>query len=75
MSVMGRKGKFAPGLIRVVEFSNLDGAFVEIVKQSCIDPHLAEIFPKRLPMGPAAANWAVVNADHSIAPDIGRRLA
>lgn len=62
-------------IIRIVEFPHLDGAFIEIVEQACIDAHLAEIFPKRLPVGAAAADWTVVNADHSIAPDIGCRLA
>lgn len=63
------------GLIGVVEFSDFDGAFIEIVEQARIDAHLAEIFPKRLPVGSAAADRTVVNADHSIAPDIGCRLA
>ncbi len=63
------------GLIGVIEFSNLDGVFIEIVKQARIDAHLAEVFPKRLPVGSAAADWTVVNANHSIAPDIGCRLA
>lgn len=65
----------APGLIRVVEFPDLDGTFVEIVEQACVDAHLAEVLPKSLPVGAAAADRAMMNADHSIAPDIGRRLA
>jgi hypothetical protein len=72
MSAWSGKGLI---LIRVVELSHFDGAFVETVKQAGIDSHLAEILPQRLPMGPAAAGWTVMNADHSITPDIGRRLA
>ena len=65
----------ALGLFRIVEFSNLDSGFIEAVKQARIDAHLAEILAKRLPMGPAAADRAMVNADHPITPDIGLRLA
>ena len=73
---MGGKPTFALGLnIRIVEFPHLDGAFIETVKQARIDAHLAEIFSKRLPVGAAAADWTMVNADHSIAPHIGCRLA
>ena len=61
-------------LAGVVEFPDLDGAFIEAVEQACIDAHLAEVFPKRLPVGSAAAGWAVVNADHPVAPDIGCRF-
>ena len=61
--------------LRVVELPYLDGTFVEIVEQACIDTHFAEVFPKGLPMSAAAADWTVVNADHSIAPDISRRRA
>ena len=69
------KRTLAMGLIvRIVEFSDLDGAFIEIVEQACIDAHLAEIFAERLPVGAAAADWTMVNADHSIAPDISDRL-
>lgn len=70
---MVKRGRLS--LISVVEFSDLDGAFIEIIEQACIDTHLAEIFPKRLPVSPAAADGTVVNADHSIAPDIGFRFA
>ena len=67
---------FATDLIlRIVEFPHLDGVFIEIVEQACIDPHFPKIFPESLPVRTAAADWTVVNADHSIAPDIGRRLA
>ena len=62
-------------LISVVEFPNFDGAFIEIIKQSRIDPHFAEVLAKRPPVSSAAADRAVVNADHSVAPDIGFRLA
>ena len=72
---MGGKRRFELGLIGIVEFSDLDGAFIEIVKQARIDAHLAEVLPKRLPVRSAAADWTMVNADHSIAPDIGCRLA
>jgi len=76
MTGMVGKLTLAMGLtIRIFEFPNLDGAFIEIVEQSCIDSHLAEVFPKRLPVGAAATDWTVVNADHSITPDIGYRLA
>ncbi len=75
MSAMGGKRTLEPGLIRIVEFSDLDGAFIEIVKQARIDAHLAEVLSKRLPVGSAAADWTVVNANHSIAPNIGRGLA
>lgn len=64
-----------PGLTGIVELPDLDSAFIKIVEQPGIDAHFAEVFPKRLPVGSAAADRAVVNADHSIAPDIGRRLA
>ena len=72
---MGGKLMLALGLISVVDLSNFDGAFVEIVEQACIDAHLAEVLPKRLPVCATAADWTVVDADHSITPDIGRRLA
>lgn len=62
-------------LVRIVELPDLDGAFIETVEKARIDAHLAEIFAKRLPVRPAAAGRAVVNADHPVAPDIGRRLA
>lgn len=65
----------ATDLIRVVELPHLDGLFVERVEQAGVDAHFTEIFPKGLPVSAAAADWAVVNTDHSIAPDIGRRLA
>ena len=70
-------GKRTPALasVGIVEVSDLDGAFIEIIKQACINAHLAEVFPKRLPVGSAAADWTVVNANHSIAPHIGFRLA
>lgn len=61
--------------IRIGEFSHFDAALVEMVEQARIDSHLAEVFAKRLPVRAAAADWAVVNADHAIAPDIGGRLA
>ena len=75
LAALGGKWTLELGLIRIVEFSDLDGAFIEIVKQARIDAHLAEVFPKRLPVGSAATDWTVVNANHSIAPDIGCRLA
>ncbi len=75
MSAMGGKRTLALGLIGIVELFDLDGAFIEIIKQACIDAHLAEVFPKRLPVGPAAADWTMVNANHLIAPDIGCRFA
>ena len=75
MSVLGGKRTLELSLIRIIEFSDLDGAFVEIVKQARIYAHLGEVFPKSLPVGSAAAGWTVVNANHSIAPDIGRCLA
>ena len=75
MSAMGGKPTFALGLnIRIVEFPHFDGAFIKIVEQARIDAHLAEIFAKRLPVCATAADRTVVNADHSIAPDIGCRL-
>src|SRR4249919_4146005 len=40
-----------------------------------MDAHLAEILPKRLPMRPAAAGRAMVDADHAVAPHIGDGLA
>jgi hypothetical protein len=45
-------------LAGVVELPDLHGAFIEIVEQACIDAHLAEVFPKRLPVGSAAAGTA-----------------
>lgn len=72
---MGGKRTLSLGFIRVVDFPDLYGAFIEIVEQPCVDAHLAEIFAKRLPMGATAADRTVVNADHSIAPHIGGRLA
>ena len=68
-------GPLGSSLIGVVEFSDLDGAFVEIIKQACIDTHLAKVLSKGLPVRAAAAGWAVVNADHLIAPDVGFRFA
>ena len=62
-------------LTRVVEFPHFDGAFIESVEQSCFDAHPAEILSERLPVGAAAADRAVVDTDHSIAPNIGGRLA
>lgn len=71
-----RQLSHAPGLIiRVVDFPNLDGIFIEIVEQARIDAHLAKVFAKRLPVGATAADRAVMNANHSIPPDIGCRLA
>lgn len=55
----------------VVELSDLDGAFIEIVEQARIDAHLAKILAKRLPMSAAAAHRTMVDTDHVIAPDIG----
>ena len=68
----GKGGKAT--LAGVVEFPDLDGAFIETVEQARIDAHLPEVFAERLPVGPAAADRAVVDADHPIAPDIGCRL-
>jgi hypothetical protein len=62
-------------IFRIIEFSYLYGAFIEIVEQACIDTHSAKIFTERFPMGAAAANWTMVYADRSITPDIGFRLA
>ena len=59
----------------VVEFANLDGSFVEIIEQARVDAHFAEVLAKGLPMRAAAANRAVMNADHSVAPHIGSGLA
>ncbi len=67
MSAMGGKRTLVLGLTRIVEFPDLDSAFIEIVEQA------AEVFPKSLPMGAAAADGAVMNADHSVAPDISCR--
>ena len=40
-----QKPTLATGLIfRIFEFPYLDGAFVEIVEQACIDTHLTEVF-------------------------------
>ena len=75
MAGMVGKQTFALGLIRVVELPDLDGAFVEIIEQASIDAHLTEIFPKGFPVGTASADWAVVDADHPVTPDIGGRLA
>jgi hypothetical protein len=61
-------------LVRVVEFPDLDDALIEIVEQAGIDAHLAEVLTEGLPVGSAAADGAVVDANHPIAPDIGRRL-
>ena len=72
---VGRKTLALSLVTRIIEFPNLDGAFIETVEQARIDAHLAEVFPKRLPVCSAAADRAVVNANHSIAPDIGRGLA
>ena len=59
------------GLItRIVELPDLDGAFIEAVQQARVDAHLAEVLAKRLPMSSAAADRTVVDADHSVAPDI-----
>lgn len=70
------KAEVGAGLIaRIVEFPHLDSAFVEIIEQACIDAHFAEVFPKSFPVGAATADRAVVDSDHSIAPDIGCRLA
>ena len=74
VGVMSRRGRGARSP-RIVEFPNLDGAFIEIVEQARIDAHLAEVFSKRLPVCAAATDWTVVNADHAIAPDIGSRPA
>ncbi|HXH00373.1 MAG TPA: hypothetical protein VNI79_08180 [Sphingomicrobium sp.] len=62
-------------LIRVVEISNLESAFVICIEQAGIDSHLSKVFAEGLPVGSTPANWTMVNADHSIAPDIGFRLA
>ena len=60
--------------VHVVELPDFDGAFIEIVEQAGVDAHLTEVLAKRLPVGAAAAGRAVVNADHSVTPDIGHRL-
>ena len=62
-------------IFRIVEFPYLDSTFVEIVEQACNGAHFAEVFPERLPVSTAAADWTVVNVDHSVAPDIRCRLA
>lgn len=61
-------------LIGVVELSDLDGLFIEPVEQARVNAHFAEILPKGLPVRAAAANGAMVDADHAIAPDIGGRF-
>jgi len=71
---IGGERRLALRSIRVVEFPDLDGAFIEIVEQACIDTHPAEVLPKGLPVSAAAADRAVVNTDHPVAPDIGCRL-
>ena len=59
----------------VVDLPDLDGAFVEIIEQTCIDAHFTKVLTERLPVGSAAAGRTVMDADHSVAPDIGFRLA
>lgn len=72
----GRRPTLAHDLIsRIIDFPDLGGAFIEIVEQACIDPHFTKIFPEGLPVSTATADWTVVNTNHSIAPDIGCRLA
>ena len=63
------------GLIRVVELAHFDGLFVETIEQTGVDAHFAEIFPEGLPVRAAAANGAMMNTDHAIAPDVGGGLA
>ena len=53
---IGWKLPLISGLIGIVELFDLDTAFIEIVKQARIDAHLAEVLPKRLPVGSAAAD-------------------
>ena len=72
---MGGKRTLTPNLlVRIDELPDLDGTFIEIVEQARINAHLVEMIPMRVPVGAAAADWTMVNADHSIAPDIGCRL-
>lgn len=61
-------------LIGVVELADLHGLFIERVEQARVNAHFAEILPKGLPVRAAAANGAMVDADHAITPDIGGRF-
>jgi hypothetical protein len=56
----------APAYPRVVDLSRLDGAFLEIVEQACIDAHLAEVFAKRFPQ-PQCGQWwiPIIRSPHT----------
>lgn len=75
MATMGGDASSSLGLIRIVEFSNLDCVFIEIIEQAGIDAHFAKVFAQRLPVSSAATGRAVMDANHPIAPDIGYCLA
>jgi hypothetical protein len=58
-------------IFRIIELPHLDSAFIEIIEQTCIDAHFAEILTERLPVCATTADWTVMYANHSITPDIG----
>ena len=60
--------------IRIVELPDLDGHLVEAVQEACVDSHLAKILPQGLPVRSASASRAVVDADHSVTPDVSCRF-
>lgn len=59
---------------RIIELAHLHRPRVEPLEQPRVHPHLPEILAQRLPVRPAAAGRAVMDADHPIAPDIGDGL-
>ena len=62
-------------LFGVVHLSDLDSGFIESIKQAGIDAHPAKVLAQRLPMCPAAADRAMMDANHAVTPDIGRGVA
>ena len=59
----------------LVEFTNFNRLFIKIVRRVCIDPHHAAVLAEPLPVGAAATDGRMVDADHPIDPDTGFRLA
>lgn len=68
-------GLLLASLPRVIEVPYLDGFDVEAIDQTCIDAHFAEVFPKRCPVGAAAAVWTVMNTDHLVTQNVSFCLA
>lgn len=58
----------------IINLAHLYGALVKAIQQARVDAHLAEVPSERLPVRAAATNRAMMDTDHPVPPDVGRRL-